>query len=76
MVRSGGAECRDVVKCPVMPAGTGPRLPQKRAGNLGYPEGAAWVYIRYILAKMTPFIHLFSCTFLDTHNHIRESTGK
>lgn len=43
MVSSGGAECRDAVKRPAMPAGTGPRLPQKRAGNVGYPEGAAWV---------------------------------
>lgn len=40
MVRAGGAECRDVVKHPLVPAGTGPILPQMRARNMGYPEGA------------------------------------
>lgn len=64
MVRSGGAECRDVVKHPAMPAGTGPGLSQKRAENVGYPEGAAWVYVRYILAEMTPFVRLFFMHFL------------
>jgi len=76
MVQAGEAECRDVVKHPLMPAGTGPRLPQMRSGNVGYPEGAALMYIRSILAEMTPSVRLFSYIFLNTYNHVMESRGK
>ena len=76
MVRAGGSKCRDMVKHPLMPAGTGPRLPQMIAGNMGCPEGAAWMYVKSILAEMTLLVHLFSCIFLDAHNHVRESRGK
>lgn len=43
MVRAGGTECRAVLKHTLMPAGTGLRLPHVEAGNMGYPDGAAWM---------------------------------
>lgn len=73
MVRAGGAECGDVVKDPLMPAGPGPRLPQMRAGHVGYPQSAPWMCVWYILAKVSPLVHLFSWISLNAHNHVRES---
>lgn len=56
-----------------MPARTGPRLIRMRAGTTGYSEDAAWMCVRYILAKTTPLVHLFSCISMDTHNHITKA---
>lgn len=78
MVRAGGAECRAVLKRPLMPAGTGLILPQMEAGNVGYPDGAAWMcHVRpgqNSSFDSSLFMH-FSLTFTLRNTEARERVG-
>lgn len=78
MVRAGGAECRAVLKHPLMPAGTGLILPQMEAGNMGFPD-VQHGCVKSILAKTSLLIHLlfmhFSLTFTLGKTEAREKVG-
>lgn len=78
MVRAGGTEYRAVFKHPLMPSGTGLRLPQMEAGNMGYPHGAAQMchvhpgQNSYFDSSL--FMH-FSLTFTLEETEARERVG-
>lgn len=77
-VRAAGAECRAVLKHPLMPAGTGLILPQMEAGNMGVPDGAAWMCHAHpgqnSSFDSSLFMH-FSLTFTLGKTEARERVG-
>lgn len=78
MVWAGGAECRAVLKHPLMPAGALLILPQMEAVNMGYPDGAAWMHHVHPSQNSSfdssLFMH-FSLTFTLGEREARERVG-